>query len=612
MRHEAKQELAVSTESLQKATDNLNKLLDGKLLREYRTEKDNLLHRIAYIKRIEELEDQRAKLEDGKPCPLCGSTEHPFAEGNVPVPDETELRIESLRTLISEAENQEAAIRDLEELESTARRKWDKSKLRKKNAANNKNATEEVQSEIGSELEKLQTSFRELKLAALDKLQPFGIKEIPESKISSLCDSLKSRMIKWQEQKKEKNKIEKQITVIDGEINRVDAVIIAQTKALTEKEVNLKQLKTDHAIRVNKRKELYGDKQPDDEENRLNKAISDAEEEEKRVRDRNTELQQELTRTQTRVDSLKKHIEQDKPRLKKREDDFSVALMSTGFATEDLFLDSRLTLEERESLTTQEKKLDQAQTGLAARRKDREKRLATETAKNVTNNSRDHLELQLGENQEYHKKLQESITALRHELTQNSTFKDRIKEKQSAVDTQKKECNRWQKLHSLIGSADGKKYRNFAQGLTFELMLSHANQRLEKMTDRYLLIRDMEQPLALNVVDNYQAGEIRSTKNLSGGEGFIVSLALALGLSNMASRKVRVDSLFLDEGFGTLDEEALESALETLSGLRQDGKLIGIISHVRALKERINTQINVTPATGGRSTLSGPSCTKIN
>ena len=90
-----------------------------------------------------------------------------------------------------------------------------------------------------------------------------------------------------------------------------------------------------------------------------------------------------------------------------------------------------------------------------------------------------------------------------------------------------------------------------------------------------------------------------------------MSLTLALGLSKMASRKVRVDSLFLDEGFGTLDEESLESALETLSGLQQDGKLIGIISHVSALKERISTQINITPVSGGKSTLAGPGCSKV-
>jgi exonuclease SbcC len=143
------------------------------------------------------------------------------------------------------------------------------------------------------------------------------------------------------------------------------------------------------------------------------------------------------------------------------------------------------------------------------------------------------------------------------------------------------------------------------------MMIGHANRQLQKMTDRYLLVRDDAQALELSVMDNYQAGEVRSAKNLSGGESFIVSLALALGLSQMASRNVRVDSLFLDEGFGTLDEDALDVALETLSGLQQDGKVIGVISHVPALKERIATQIQVIPRTGGRSGISGPGCGRM-
>jgi len=135
-----------------------------------------------------------------------------------------------------------------------------------------------------------------------------------------------------------------------------------------------------------------------------------------------------------------------------------------------------------------------------------------------------------------------------------------------------------------------------------------ANRHLRKMSDRYLLIRDKNSPLDLDIMDNYQAGEVRTTKNLSGGERFLVSLALALGLSGMASHNVRIDSLFLDEGFGTLDEDTLESALETLSSLQREGKIIGIISHVPALKERIPVQIQVEKTGGGRSRISGPGC----
>jgi exonuclease SbcC len=140
------------------------------------------------------------------------------------------------------------------------------------------------------------------------------------------------------------------------------------------------------------------------------------------------------------------------------------------------------------------------------------------------------------------------------------------------------------------------------------MLIGHSNRQLLKLTDRYLLRRDPSQALALKVIDNYQAGAERSTKNLSGGESFIVSLSLALGLSHMAGKNIRVDSLFLDEGFGALDEEALDTALEALSGLRQGGKLIGVISHVPALKERISTQIRVIPLPGGRSILTGPGC----
>jgi len=99
---------------------------------------------------------------------------------------------------------------------------------------------------------------------------------------------------------------------------------------------------------------------------------------------------------------------------------------------------------------------------------------------------------------------------------------------------------------------------------------------------------------------------VRTSRNLSGGESFLVSISLALGLARMASRNVRVDSVFLDEGFGTLDEDALNMALDMLSGLRQQGKTIGIISHVQAIRERIGTQIHVEPSGNGRSRLSGP------
>ena len=603
-----KQELDDASIRLQQGKDALSQLLGDRLLREYRTEKETLLREMAFLTKIAELEDHRAKLEDGKPCPLCGATEHPFAEGNVPVPDETEQKIKALTKLISKAEDQEAAIKKLEEAEVTARKNLTEGEKQETAAANDKKAAEKSFAEVKEGLEKLRADFTARRQAVSAKLLLLGITEIPEMQVSSLLESLRARLNAWQAQVKKKAEIEKQIADLDSEMKRLDAVIETQSTTLAEKRERLETLKKDHTIGSDERKALYGDKNPDNEELRLNKTVSDAEDAEKKARDRHNELHQRWNTAKTHIESLKKRIDQREPELRKLEIEFSTALAPAGFSDEVQFLEARLTAEQRDELSTKAKKLDDNQTDLKARQKDRETRLATEIAKMVTNKSLEEMEPQFKKYEDSLKDLRNIIAGLKHKLSENTAAKERIKAKQTAIEAQKKECHRWENLHELIGSADGKKYRNFAQGLTFEMMIGHANRQLQKMTDRYLLVRDDAQPLELNVVDNYQAGEIRSTKNLSGGESFIVSLSLALGLSHMASKNVRVDSLFLDEGFGTLDEEALDTALETLAGLQQDGTLIGVISHVPALKERISTQIQVTPQTGGRSQISGPGC----
>lgn len=156
----------------------------------------------------------------------------------------------------------------------------------------------------------------------------------------------------------------------------------------------------------------------------------------------------------------------------------------------------------------------------------------------------------------------------------------------------------WQQLNSLIGSADGAKYRRFAQGLTLAQLVLLANRQLQQLHSRYQLARKADSELELQVLDSWQADSARDTKTLSGGESFLVSLALALALSELVSHKTRLESLFLDEGFGTLDPDTLESALAALDQLQSGGKMIGIISHVEALKERIPVQIKVHKQAG--------------
>lgn len=206
--------------------------------------------------------------------------------------------------------------------------------------------------------------------------------------------------------------------------------------------------------------------------------------------------------------------------------------------------------------------------------------------------------------------VQQRLGACRQTLEAAEQQREQQARTLAEIASREQEFQRWQALDALIGAAEGKTYRKFVQGLTFERLLAHANSRLRDLSDRYVLLADPTRHLEFQVMDNYQAGECRSARNLSGGESFLVSLALALGLSRMTGHSINIESLFLDEGFGTLDEDALDAALSVLSQLRQEGTLIGIISHVPALRERISAQIAVIPEAGGRSRLEGAGCSR--
>jgi len=173
------------------------------------------------------------------------------------------------------------------------------------------------------------------------------------------------------------------------------------------------------------------------------------------------------------------------------------------------------------------------------------------------------------------------------------------------IAAQTTEADLWQRLDSLIGSARGDKFRKFAQGLTLDHLLHLANSHLARLHGRYLLRRKSTGELELDIVDCWQGEVARDTRTLSGGESFLVSLALALALSDLVSHKTSIDSLFLDEGFGSLDADTLEIALNALDTLNASGKMIGIISHVEGMKERIPAQIRVAKGSGvGYSRLS--------
>ncbi len=159
----------------------------------------------------------------------------------------------------------------------------------------------------------------------------------------------------------------------------------------------------------------------------------------------------------------------------------------------------------------------------------------------------------------------------------------------------------WADLKALIGSHDGSRFRRYAHSLTLDALVAAANVHLAALSRRYVVRRVEGTDMDLLVVDRDLGDEPRGINGLSGGESFLVSLALALGLSSLATRRTRVESLFIDEGFGTLDPATLDTALAALDSLQASGTRVGVISHVQGMAERIGVQVRVSPEGGGRS-----------
>ena len=647
--------------------------------------------------RIRDLEEERARLRDNTACPLCGSLEHPYAQGNIPPLNQYEQDLHTALTAEKQAEQDlntaeresarliqdgqnlgerikekqdavqeaEAIIKDhcnelgalvpgqkndlhkekpsalairltklaerlagiqqqldaLDQLDrklarlskalETQQATANQAEKDQERAVHTKEQREQEQQRLTEEQQTAKQEREKLRSLALEELAAYGINELRLPTLPQLLTDLTARKDRWQQHKAFSTAGER-ITSLQTELRELRAGMAARAAQLERGEQTVAENGRQRQALAEERFNLFGERNPDVEEKQLVAALRQAEERVSKEQKEQARLCRECELTKAGIKDRETSMSKRKEELVQLEESFCQRLQENQYADETAWQAARLP--ENEQITLQKKAEDvqNRRTRLDERLQDRQTRLAEEEQLQLTETSSEELSKEHNELITACKQTTEQIGSLSQQLETDKQQRAQQQDLLTSLEIQKKECLRWKELHDLIGSADGKKYRNFAQGLTFELMVSRANEQLARMTDRYLLVRDQAQPLELNVIDSWQAGEIRSTKNLSGGESFVVSLALALGLSEMVGGNVRVDSLFLDEGFGALDEEALETALETLAGLRREGKLIGVISHVGALKERIACQLEVVPGTGGQSVVRGAGVTQID
>ncbi|WP_418185531.1 SbcC/MukB-like Walker B domain-containing protein [Aliarcobacter vitoriensis] len=307
----------------------------------------------------------------------------------------------------------------------------------------------------------------------------------------------------------------------------------------------------------------------------------------------------------TQIVELNQKLIDNSTKLEEIKQNFNNALLENNFSSKEEFEKALLSKEQREELALMCKALEEKYTQIQTLKIDIAKKLSEQKELNLTDKELQTLNDELKELQTIIDELQKSIGSLEKELEINASNMKKHEDKIIELEKKKEAFKVWIKLNEMVGSASGDKFAKFAQGITLDQLIYLANKHLQILSPRYELQRssDSNKLLEIEIIDGFQGDVVRPVSTLSGGESFIVSLSLALGLSALASQKISIDSLFLDEGFGTLDSDSLELALNALNQLQSSGKMVGVISHVEALKERIPLQIRVMPKGDGTSCL---------
>ncbi len=662
---------------------------------------------------IRDMEEERKKLHKDAPCPLCGSTVHPWADPDaVPAMNQIEQLLQEAngkaRELASTVRQLELACNTMEfqintlkdqiqqlkasagdsaqwwqitckeqhwdvalsavgegadwtlsltsakdfldkQLEVTQKRINECSQLIKKqnalrqeeqDARRGENAAGNIAAEAEKRLQTgkaaLEEAGRHEQLAAhsldttqrlledsrnllIQQLTPFGAyleREMGDlggdvaERLNNILAGIEKRKQLWEQANSALNTLKKQRDeskqAQEIEQTRVDEwrnQIGALTKEHTAKADALDTLKKE-------RQDQFGDRSTDEEEKKLIQACQKAEEALKQAEAESNNANTAVLDLAATIKATESNIAEQAPILEQAEANLKAHFEDKGFADEASFLSCLLEPKALHKLEEQAAHLDNEEKRLNTLLLDKANALEEERQKSLTTSSGEELGTLVKELTTKQEEQREELGAKREQLLQNEKTKELYHTENLELERLTHEFTRWERLNRLIGSADGTKLQRLVYGLTLGVVLRNANDQLTQLHNRYTLKHGGQQNTEFQIIDHNQSDVERPVKTLSGGESFIVSLALALGLSRMASKSVRIDTLFLDEGFGTLDEETLDSALNTLASLKQDGKIIGIISHVAALRDRIHTRIQVTPKSNGLSVIKGPGCTQ--
>ncbi|WP_240220464.1 exonuclease subunit SbcC [Rheinheimera hassiensis] len=562
---ELKQQLSSTAEALAPVTAQLVTLRQHyKALTEQINDKKQLL---AQQQLIMQLSEHRSRLQPEQPCPLCGATEHPAVTAYQQLNSSTtEQQLQAKEAELNQTQRQGEELNKRESALQAEQRHLTQqlaqldSELAELNTEISHQAEGSSQATITTQLDAIaaELSKNEQHLRQLEQLQQQRqqVKEQQQQLERQLADNQHQLQL-WQQQALHLDKQQAELAAQhDHWHQQWQAMQTPQPQAATP----VTELKT------------------------VTAALQ--------------QLQQQMQQWLGQQQVLQRQQQQTATELLQATQQWQQALTDSSFADEAAFKAALLSEAELSALQQLQQRLQQTEVAAKRLLADWQQRLQLIAQQQLSVLSAGELANELQQQEVQVQQMTEQLGQLQQQLNSDAQRRDSQQQLLQDIAGKQQQYEHWQRLNSLIGSADGARYRRFAQGLTLQQLIVLANRQLTLLHNRYQLARHADAELELVVLDTWQADSLRDTKTLSGGESFLVSLALALALSDLVSSKTRIDSLFLDEGFGTLDADTLDSALSALDNLNASGKMIGIISHVEALKERIALQIKVEKQQG--------------
>lgn len=544
----------------------------------------------------------RLALVDGEPCAVCGSTHHPISQKVVDTLEQQEL-----------TKAKESAKKEIERIENNIKR-----------------SEAEVIS-LRAIIEGYKKQYKEL-ISKLDEL----LGAIPEWREffnnGKLAEIVAEKTKSWRDNEKKSDELKSaqglKVQELEGVKSRLEE-IVTQYK---EREQRVATVTLELGTLKEERAKLFNGESVEVIEKRYKETLSttvsaleDVMEHGKKLSEREKEIsgaiyqvQESITQFKKRGGVLQEAVDEwlvasrlaantTNNNLQLEIKDCSSTASNASEITADIL--AQLLSNSSEWVTAERSALDKIKGAVATAKTtlvEREKVHSEHRNANIKPTEEESKEFLLESAAALDKELLEKrdlATQIKVRLAKYKTDIELVKRYRAELEAKREVANNWQKLNELFGSADGGKFKTMAQGYTLDVLLGYANKHLSEISNRYVLERVSTESLALQVRDLDMLSEVRSVHSLSGGESFLISLSLALGLSSLSSNRMSVESLFIDEGFGTLDADTLRTAMDVLERLQTQGRKIGVISHVAEMTERISSQIQVVKTSNGRSSI---------